>query len=161
MKEEEMEKGDCGPPTRNVKRNTSCEPQVNGFYDQRPRWAGASEPRTSSQAGLFTVGHLSPSPIGKLDLVDDRGNAGEGASSAILFWGWSGGVSGKRVWLSSARWLVAAWFKSDKISKKKKKRLRVGCPQSPFSISSSFILFFVFLPFFFSIQNEYFLWGTG
>ena len=29
-----------------------------------------------------------------LDPVDDRGSAGEGASSAILFWGWSGGVSG-------------------------------------------------------------------
>ena len=66
---------------------------LNGFYDQRPRWAGASELRcTSSQAGLLTVGHLSPSPIGNLDPVDDRGSAGEGASSAILFWGWSGGV---------------------------------------------------------------------
>ena len=39
----------------------------------------------SSQAGLLTVGHLSPSPIGNLDPVDDRGSAGEGASSAILF----------------------------------------------------------------------------
>ena len=67
------------------KMNTSCEPHVNGFYDQRPRWAGASEPRcTSSRPGLLTVGHLSPSPIGNLDPVDDRGSAGEGASSAIL-----------------------------------------------------------------------------
>ena len=31
------------------------------------------------------VGHLSPFPIGNLDPVDDRGSAGEGASSAILF----------------------------------------------------------------------------
>ena len=37
------------------------------------------------KAGLLTVGHLSPSPIGNLDPVDDRGSAGEGASSAILF----------------------------------------------------------------------------
>ena len=37
--------------------------------------------RLSSQA----VGHPSPSPIGNLDPVDDRGSAGEGASSAILF----------------------------------------------------------------------------
>ena len=78
-----------------TKMNTSCEPQFNGFYVQRPRWAGASEPRcTSSQAGIPTIGQLSPSPIGNLDPVDDRGNAGEGASSAKLFWGWSGGVSG-------------------------------------------------------------------
>ena len=65
MKEEETEKGDCGPPTRKA------------FF-------------------FFTVGHLSPSPIENLDPVDDRGSAGEGASSAILFWGWSGrgGVSG-------------------------------------------------------------------
>ena len=55
---------------------------------------------------------------GDLDVVDDRGSAGEGASSAIFFWKWSGGVSGYRVWLSSARWLGTAWFKSDKISKK-------------------------------------------
>ena len=33
----------------------------------------------------LTVSHLSPSPIGNLDPVDDRGSAGEGASSAILF----------------------------------------------------------------------------
>ena len=66
--------------------NSTCEPHVNGFYDQRPRSAGASEPRcTSSQPGLVTVGHLSPSPIGNLDPVDDRGSAGEGASSAILY----------------------------------------------------------------------------
>ena len=66
--------------------NTSCEPHVNGFYDQRPRSAGASEPRcTSCQAGLLTAGHLSPSPIGNLDPVDDQGSAGEGASLAILF----------------------------------------------------------------------------
>ena len=36
-------------------------------------------------AELLTVGRLSPSPIGNLDPVDDRGSAGEGASSAILF----------------------------------------------------------------------------
>ena len=64
---------------------TSCEPQVNGFFDQRPRWAGAIEPRcTSSQTGLLTAGRLFPSPIGNLDPVDDWGRAGEGASSAIL-----------------------------------------------------------------------------
>ena len=45
-------------------------------------------------SGLLTVGHLSPSPIGNLDPVDDRGSTGEGASSATLFRGWSGGVSG-------------------------------------------------------------------
>ena len=101
MKEEEIEKADC-----------------------RPRWAGASEPRcTSSQAGLLTFGHLSPSPIGNLDPLDDRGSAGTGASSAIVFWGWSGGVSRYRVWLPSARWLRTAWFKSDKISKKGEKIL--------------------------------------
>ena len=34
--------------------------------------AGASEPRCmSSQAGLLTVGHLSTSPIGNLDPVDE------------------------------------------------------------------------------------------
>ena len=44
----------------------------------------------------------------KLDPVDDRGSAGEGASSAILFWGWSGGVSVWRVWLSSARWRLVS-----------------------------------------------------
>ena len=33
--------------------------------------------------------------------------------------GWSACVSSKRVWLSSARWLGAAWIKSDNISKKK------------------------------------------
>ena len=72
MKEEEIEKGNCGPPTRKV------------FFL-------SSEPRTSlysctrSQTGQLTAGHLSPSPIGNLDLVDNRGSAGEGASSAILF----------------------------------------------------------------------------
>ena len=40
-------------------------------------------------------------------------------------------------------------LKSDKITTTKKKRLRVGGPQSPFSISSSIILFFVLLPAFF------------
>ena len=38
--------------------------------------------------------------------------------------------------------------------KKKKKRLRVGGPQSPFSISFSFILFFVLLPFFLNTKTE-------
>ena len=67
----------------------------NGFFSRRPRWAGAYEPRcTSSRAGLLTVGHLSQSPIGNLDPVDDRGSVGEGLSSAILFWGWSVGLSG-------------------------------------------------------------------
>ena len=41
-----------------------------------------------------------------------------------------------------------AWFKSDKISKKKKKDFWGWRPQSPFSISSSFVLFFVLPPFF-------------
>ena len=35
---------------------------------------------------------------------------------------------------------------------KKKKTFRVGGPQSPFSISSSFILFFILFPFFFKTQ---------
>ena len=54
------------------------------------------------------------------DPVDNRGCAGGGASSAIRFWRWSGrgGVSGKRVQPSSARWLCTARFKSEKISKK-------------------------------------------
>ena len=34
---------------------------------------------------LLTFGHLSSSPIGNLDPVDDRGSAGEGASSAYSF----------------------------------------------------------------------------
>ena len=130
-----------------MQRETSCGPQVNCFFDQRPRWAGASEPRcTSSQAGLLTVGHFSPSRIGNLDPVDDRGSAGEGASSATFVWGWSGGVSGERVWLSSARWLGTAWFKSDKISKKRlfgfaaSNRLSLSLPL-PFSSSSSFLSF--------------------
>ena len=60
----------------NTKKKTSCELQVNGFFGRRPRWAGASEPCcTSSQPGLLTVGHLSPSPIGNFDAVDDQGNA--------------------------------------------------------------------------------------
>ena len=71
--------------------------------------------------------------------------------------GWSGGVSGWRVWLSSARWSGTAWFKSDKISKKEKKTFRVGGPQSPFSISSSFILFFILLPFFLKSKKPAFL----
>ena len=33
---------------------------------------------------LLTVGHLSPSPIGYLGSVDDRGCAGEGTSLAVL-----------------------------------------------------------------------------
>ena len=37
-------------------------------------------------------------------------------------WGWSGGVSGKRVWLSSARWLGTAWFKSNKISRQQQQQ---------------------------------------
>ena len=37
------------------------------------------------RAGWQAKRHLSPSPIGNLDPVDDRGSAGEGASSAILF----------------------------------------------------------------------------
>ena len=37
-------------------------------------------------------------------------------------WGWSSGVSGWRVWLPSARWLVTVWFKSDKNLIKKDKK---------------------------------------
>ena len=35
----------------------------------------------------------------------------------------SGGESSQRAWPSSARWLGTAWFKSDKISKKKMKSI--------------------------------------
>ena len=58
MKEEEIEKGDCWPPTGKVFFLRFCR----------------------TQTGLLTVGHLSPSPIGNLDPVDDRGCTGEGAS---------------------------------------------------------------------------------
>ena len=59
----------------------------------------------------------------------------------------TGPISGERVWLSFARWLCTGRFKSDQISTKKK-RLQDGDLQSPLSISSSLILFFVILPFF-------------
>ena len=40
---------------------------------------------TSSHIGFLTFRHLSPSLIGNLDPVDNRGSAGEGAPSAIFF----------------------------------------------------------------------------
>ena len=46
---------------------------------------GASKPCTISRTGFLFVGHLSPSPMGNLNLVNDRGSASEGASSAILW----------------------------------------------------------------------------
>ena len=45
----------------------------------------AKEKGGSGMEALLTVGHISPSMIRNLDLVDDRGSAGEGESSAILF----------------------------------------------------------------------------
>ena len=66
----------------------------------------------------FTVGHLSPSPIRNLNREDGQGSVGKGASLDILFGGWSGDVSGERVWLSYVKILDAACFKYDKIWKK-------------------------------------------
>ena len=58
-----------------------------------------------------------------------------------------GGVSGQRVWFSSARWfgVRTTWFKSDKSSKKD---FSDWWPAIGYSISSSFSLFFVLPPFF-------------
>ena len=107
---------------------------------------------TSSQAGLLTVGHLSPSPIGNLDPVDDRGSAGEGASSAILF------LRMVRCCIRLTRLtLVCEVIRYRLVQVRqnlKKKTFRVGSPQSPFSISSSFILFFVLLPFFLNTKMQ-------
>ena len=43
----------------------------------------------------------------------------------------------------------------------KKKDFRVGGLQSPFSISSSFLLFFVLLPFFLNTKNDFFVEFNG
>ena len=131
----------------NTKMNTSCEPHVNGFYDQRPRWAGASEPRcTSSQPGLLTVGHLSPSPIGNLDPCSGRSRER----------GWRCIIG--HTLLRMVRWCIRLTrltlvcevirYRLVQVRQNQKKTFRVGGPQSPFSISSSFILSFVLLPFF-------------
>ena len=77
----------------------------------------------------------APSPAlprsSNLDPVDDQRQCGwrEGAWSAILFWGWSGGVSSQCVWLLSARWLGTAWYKPDKISKKSTLKEKKNCEQ--------------------------------
>ena len=112
-------------------------------------WAGAWEPRcTSSLTGLPTVGDLSPSPMGNLDSVNHRGNAGEGCINGHTLW------SMARWFLRLTRLTLVCEVNSyrlvhDQVRQKlkKKKKDRVGGPKLPFSISSSFILFFVLLPF--------------
>ena len=82
MKEEGLEKGECGPPARKVFFETvGLEP--SDTYS--PRW------RESNALAGYTS---RPSSV----------------CSSIF----------ERVWLFSVRWSGTAWFKSDKLSKKKK-----------------------------------------
>ena len=131
MKEKEMEKGDCGPPTRKVfffeilsdlhqavPDHLADESQTRQ-PDTPDRWAGESEPRcTSSQAGLLTVQldiilHLRSETWTQYSAVD--------AARVKVHHRPCSFEDGPVVYPANAfdsRLRGTAWFKSDKISKK-------------------------------------------
>ena len=109
---------------------------------------------TSSQPGLLTVGYLFPSPIGNLDPVD---RTIEAARVKVHHRPYS---------LRMVRWCIRLMrltlvceviryrLVQVRPTKSQKKTFRVGGPQSPFSISSSFILFFILFPFFLNTKMK-------
>ena len=80
-------------------------------------------------------------------------------------------ISKFRSWISRmVRWCIRLTrltlvcevirYRLVQVRQNQKNTFRVGGPQAPFSISSSFILSFVLLPFFLNTKNEYFVWAT-